>query len=296
MNDVQLLAEISGTQFEPMLTWAHLNEDDPNAESPFDAEAAHEGTVFFLHHKLVGEDFPATGPFGLTGRGHRLAEQLIESRRSGPLRVEAVERSLLKFIEEHEPSGTQDFIGKTIEDVVVTEKEHDVAVVALLDSQCIKGEHSPGYVALFRPEITPQGRRALRSPGVPSDILNNGGPIINNDNRFQNMVTGDVGQVAAGVNVTQSGNYVTFDKRTGEAREKVVQLRELLSEIEDVPESISSALQQLEAVGASPEAGQPAWRLAVGTFSMALLAKAGEESYLKVMEVAHALGQLIGAS
>lgn len=296
MNESQLQFEIAGTFLEPILLWTNEHGDRPDRSAGFDEHDVLEAMNFFAEHKLISDEFDLGGSWDLLARGRRIAEQIVESRTSGLLRAEAVEKSLLWFISDEKRTATGEIIGRDVQGIAVTEGEHADAVAAMHRAGLISGVESFGYDGLTHPEATALGRRRMHQQGVPSDPTSDGGTTINNDNRFQNKIKGDVGQVATGVNVTQTGNYATFDKRTGEAREKVSQLRELLSEIEDVPESINSAFQELEAVSARPESDQSAWKIAAGAFSMALLTKAGEESYVKVMEAVGALGQLLGAA
>lgn len=290
MTDAYLFSELASSPAGTMLIWAQENADNSGAAANFDEEEAQEATRLFLQHGLISEDFPVSGPWDLTARGRRIAKQLAESRRSGPLRRAAVQKALLRLVDDTEAQYTDDIIGTDVEGDPVTEREHTHAVAALHRWGLMEGSMSFGNGGLNSPEVTPLGREAADDPRPPIDFVNNGGTTIY-DNSKHLINHGQVGAAAVGEQVSQSD--ITFNASNSEASEILAQIKAQLEHLLDVPEEAWPAFNKLEEEAQSTATTTSRLHAGYGAFMGAIAAKLGDESYSGLRDLVAALGSTI---
>lgn len=289
MSDAQLLSALASIPAGDALIWAYENSDKRGARHEFDDQDYLEATRFFLAHDLLDEERPVSGPWLLTARGRRLAEQLIESRRSGPLRRGAVQKAILRLVDD-EPASTDDVVGQEVEGIKVTEKEHQRAVVALQQLRLIKGISYPGTGGLLRPTITPHGVEAMDDPRTPTDFIRHGGTSIY-DNSKNLTNNGQMGVGAVADKVSQSDIRVNITN--SEASEILTSIRAHLEQLQDVPDAAWPALDKLEEEAQSTSTTSSRLQAGYGAFMGAIAAKLGDDSYNGLRDLVVALGAMI---
>lgn len=290
MSDAQLLSILASVPAGDMLVWAYENGDKQGATHDFDDEENLEATRFFLTHELLdSEEQPLSGSWSLTTRGRRIAQQLIESRRSGPLRRAAVQKAVLRLVDD-EPSSTDDILGQDVDGIEVTEKEHQRAVIALREWNLIKGTGSWGGDGLLRPTITPLGVEAMDDPRTPIDFMRHGGTTIY-DNSKNLTNNGQMGAGAVADQVSQSD--ITFNASNSEASEILAEIKAQLEHLQDVPEEAWPALNRLEEEAQSTATTTSRLQAGYGAFMGAIAAKLGDESYSGLRDLVVTLGSMI---
>lgn len=290
MNDPQLLSVLASVPAGDMLVWAYRNADKQGATHNFDNEDNLEATRLFLTHELLdNEDRPLSGPWLLTARGRRIAQQLIESRRSGPLRRAAVQKAILRLVD-NEPSSTDDIVGQDVDGIEVTEKEHRRAVVALLEWHLIKGTGSWEGDGLLRPRITSLGVEAMDDPRMPTDFIRHGGTTIYDNSK--NLTNN--GQMGAGAVADQvSQNDIRVNITNPETSELLTSIRAHLERLRDVPDEAWPALDKLEEEAQSTSTTTSRLQAGYGAFMGAIAAKLGDESYSGLRDLVVTLGAII---
>lgn len=289
MSDAQLLSALASVPAGDALVWAYENAGKRGTRHDFDDQDYLEATRFFLANELLDEERPVSGPWLLTARGRRLAEQLIESRRTGPLRRAAVQKAILRLVDD-EPSATDDIVGQDVNGVEVTEKEHGRAVVALREWNLIKGTGYFGGNGLVRPTITPLGVEAMDDPRTPSDFIQHGGTTIY-DNSKNLTNNGHMGVGAVADHVTQRD--ITINVSNSEAGDLLADIRAQLEQLRNVPEEAWPALEKLEIEARSTATTTSRLQAGYGAFMAAIAAKLGDESYSGVRDLVVALGSMI---
>lgn len=289
MSDAQLLSSLASGPVGDALVWAYENSDKRGARHQFDDQDYLEATRFLHAHELLDEDRPLSGPWLLTARGRRLAEQLIDSRRSGPLRRAAVQKAILRLAD-NEPSGTEDIVGQPVDGNEVTEKEHQRAVQALQEWNLIKGMSYPGVNGVLRPTITPLGVEAMDDPRTPTDFIRHGGTTIY-DNSKNLTNNGHMG--VGGVADQLSQSDITINMCNTEAGDLLANIRAQLEQLQDVPEEAWPALENLELEAQSTATTTSRLQAVYGAFMAAIGTKLGEASYSGLLDLAGALGSMI---
>ncbi|TYC96618.1 hypothetical protein FQ377_13580 [Arthrobacter echini] len=290
MNDAQIQAQIVGTPLEPILLWTREHGDRPDHSGGFDQHEVVEAMEFFARHKLISDEFSVAAGWDLLPKGRRIADAIIESRTSGALRDDALEKGLLRFITEQHPDATEKFIGQLVEGIAVTKTEHADTAETLRAGGHIIGTEAYGYDGLSGPKVTGSGRRRMRRPGLPGGSGSDGVTTIYDNSRTLTN-NGQMGVGAVGDDITQSGN--TFIAQTPEIGAILKELRTLLVEVGDTPPRAREALDDMELEVRSTSGSVPALQAAYGAFVGSVAAKLGEESYSGISDLVTTLYTMI---
>lgn len=294
MNEQQIIKDLSESPHEEALIWASKQDGSPTGNPPGFVDGQRSETHrIFIAYGLIMSEHSLGYEWTLTPLGRRVAQKLETSMQSGPRRRSAVQKAMLNFFDDHQPDIAEEFINEQVDGLPATSREFKEAFEALTEWKFITstyvdhGKHTHA-------RVTTSGREAKDDPRSPSDSHQNRGTTINNDNRnhIENN-GGTIGNAGVGAHVVQIGN--TFNsQQLSDLRMSISELKTMLSEIGDAPETVTSAVAQMEIESSSPDPTPSKLQALLGTAMAGLATRMGEETYQPLVEGFGRVAALLG--
>lgn len=223
---------------------------------------------------LARRDQSMAGEVTLTHLGKQVAETVERSRRTGQYRADAVQGALLTWLEAAKFAKSTDEFGGHADAIAhglpFTESEISEATAYLRSKEFVGGVDSWGGT-LFRPEVTPEGRAALRSGEPVSEFRKTGAHASYYDQSNSTTFGGDnYGGVQTGHNNVQHVTVtITQDQRSMVFEKVDSLLGELRAGEVEGANPVEETLQAVRAEVASSQATQHSIRdaiaVAIGT-------------------------------
>ncbi|MFJ6281301.1 hypothetical protein [Arthrobacter subterraneus] len=294
MNDDALVQQLRNTPEETALVWLLPYQDERagNSDEPqLDDHQRVEVERNLIRHELIDPELDLTHTWYLTPRGRRVAEKLIISRTRGPGRRAAVEKALMRFIDDEEPQVLNSFLNEVVDGTPVTERELERAFEALEEFRLAKAGLKSWGGGIHQPTLTPSGRAAVDDPRDPIDFVRQGG-VVNYDNRNHVENHGTIGVAAAGDHAVQSGNKFQ-SQSVADVATVLAELQRELDTIGDVPAPAVEAVQAMSAEAAASEPDRGKLSALSAAFTGAIASKFGEDAYQAIPVLIARLGTLI---
>lgn len=293
MNYRAMAEEFANTDVDNALTWL-VEQGGETTEAPpgMNEYDRMDMGKLLVNRELIYKERSAAGEWTISSSGRKVAEQLIAGRKeNGWLRRNLVIREMLAWIDDEQPPNVSHFTGRVVDDVEVTERETSRAVNFLREHDLVKG--LPVYDTLMKPRLTSAGIRVKDHPELPEKALYQGGTVNNDHSNNVNVSHSNVGAVNAGDNAMQSGNSVSVTDSAA-LLAHIQEIHKALSELPDVPASISEALDELEEAASKPQPDKSLLRETFGSFAGAVAAKFGEDPWGGVLKLTAGLSTLLG--